>query len=213
MPDRLTLTGAELALLLSTEPTPVAAPLLAVLGITPEDTGDAAARAALGALLLRGLATPDPDRIRFDPAVAAVAEGLMAPRYWIEIGLVADDTADGAVLVEGPGERFLLSPRPFHTFDIVGVDPAASVTGPTGPICTVVQRFLTTYQPAVASVRVTVPGRSTGDDDTSGFVTAVTAAPGEWAVRTSDAQHPDLTEEAGLSHLAEALAARLPITR
>src|SRR5262245_30971615 len=136
MPDQLVLTGAELALLLSNEPAPVATPLLRVLGITPDDTSDAAGRAALGSLVLRGLATPGPDRIRFDPAVAAVAEGLMAPRYWIEIGLVARDTADGAVLVEGPGERFLLTPRPFHTFDILGVDPAVSVTGQTGPVCT-----------------------------------------------------------------------------
>ncbi len=213
MSDQLTLTGAELALLLSNEPVPVATPLLRVLGITAEDTGDAVGRAALGALILRGLATPGPDRIRFDPAVAAVAEGLMSPRYWIEIGLVAEDTADGAVLVEGPGERFLLTPRPFHTFDILGVDPAVSVSGPAGPVCTVIQRFLATYQPAVASLRVIIPGQDTGPDNTAAFVTAVAAAPGEWAVRTADSEYPALTEPAGLTHLSAALEARLPVPR
>jgi hypothetical protein len=48
----------------------------------------------------------------------------------VQVGLVADQTADGALLFESGIVRFLLAPRAYRCFDVTGVDPAVDRRDP-----------------------------------------------------------------------------------
>jgi hypothetical protein len=203
MTSTISLTAAEVALLLR-EAGAEGAPVSAVLGISDEEHGETVTAAALSSLLLRGLAVTIGGRLRFGDALAAVAEGLADPLYWVEIGLVAWDTANGAVLVEGPGERFLVTPRGHRCFDLTGIDRAVPVED---PVAEVVRSFLTRFQPASASLRVTVPGLATPFP----WVTVSGAGHAGWTVATAGGAAAGLSEEDALRRLRAAFTDLVPV--
>ncbi len=121
--ERLSLTAAELAFLLSV-PGAGGSPAPTLLGFTAADRTDPVIAAGLGSLLLRRLVVPGAvQQVELVPALASVAAGLAAPHTCVQVSLVADQLADGALLFESDVVRFLLAPRAYRCFDVTGVDP------------------------------------------------------------------------------------------
>jgi hypothetical protein len=204
MTTTLTVTAAEIALLLR-EAGPDAADVRAVIGIVPDEQTDAVASAALGSLLLRDLASADDGRLRLAPPLAAVAEGLAEAAYWIEMGLVATDIADGAVILEGPSERLLVTPRAFRCFEISGIERSV----PAGvPVADIARTFLTRFKPGVVSMRCTIRGAGPGDAWVS-----VAADTNGWTVASPNHTGDHLTEDAALDRCRHALEDVVPAGR
>lgn len=161
MTDRLSLTTAEIEYVLSVadpDGTSPARRLLARLGVAPggEAVDDPAATqpsqdlldAGAGSLALRGYIIPGTP-ITLSPAVSAVAQALAHPRAAVEIGLVADDAADGALFIDAGVNRLVVAPRAFRCFEITSLetsDPLASQLG------NIAEAFLAQHQPGVAAV-------------------------------------------------------------
>ena len=199
----ISLTAGEIGLLLR-ESGAQDAPVSEVLGISEDEHGETVTAASLSSLLLRGLAETAGGALHFGEALAAVAEGLADPVYWVEIGLVAAGTANGAVLVEGPGERFVVTPRGHRCFDLTGIDRTVPVDE---PVTAVVRAFLTRFQPASASLRVTVPGL----DAPFPWVTVSGAAQSGWTVATAGGAEAGLSEVDAIACLRTAFADLVPV--
>jgi hypothetical protein len=115
MTERISLTAAEIAFLLTAGGPNVASPAAELLGLTDADRTDVVLAAGLGSLLLRHLATPvDDQQVELGSSLIFVAQGLAYPQVCVQVGLVADDFADGAVLFESGTTRYLLAPRSYR---------------------------------------------------------------------------------------------------
>jgi hypothetical protein len=148
MTDSISLTSAELAFLLSVSGT-TGSPAPDLLGFTDADRTDPVIAAGLGSLLLRHLVAPGTgQQVELAPELVAVTEGLARPRVCVQVGLVADQTADGALLFESGIVRFMLAPRAYRCFDVTGVDPAVDRRD---PLLELARPFLEAHRPAVAS--------------------------------------------------------------
>ena len=148
MTDSISLTSAELAFLLSVSGI-TGSPAPELLGFTDADRTDPVIAAGLGSLLLRHLVAPGTgQKVELAPELVAVTEGLARPRICVQVGLVADQTADGALLFESGIVRFLLAPRAYRCFDVTGVDPAVDRRD---PLLDLARPFLEALRPAVAS--------------------------------------------------------------
>jgi hypothetical protein len=180
--EQLSLTAAELSFLLASGGERVGeTPRL--LGLTDADRGDAVLSAGLGSLLLRHLAAPvDGSRLELAPAVAAVAAGLHRPRGFVQVGLTAEDHADGAVLIDAERIRILVAGRAYRCYDITPVAPDVDVRE---PLLAIADRFLHRHRPAVATFNA-----SDAADFARGIspvrVTLSTSAGGEWKVTGKD---------------------------
>jgi hypothetical protein len=197
MTDRISLTAAELAFLLSVraaaadatpadaapaDAAPAGPPTAGLLGFGAEDRTDALLGAGLGSLLLRHLAAPTADqRVELAPAIAAVADGLGHPRLCVKVALVADQLTDGALYFESGAVRFLLAPRAYRCFDVTGVDPALDRRD---VLVRLAGSFLERYRPGVASFTVVLgaaplpaerPGSANGGAERSGAADAANA--------------------------------------
>ncbi|GAA0733465.1 hypothetical protein GCM10010199_51670 [Dactylosporangium roseum] len=145
--DQFSMTAAELSFLLASGDRPGEAPRL--LGLTEADRADAVLSAGIGSLLLRHLAAPvEGNRIDLAPAVAAVAAALHRPRAFVQVGLTADDHADGALLIDADRFRFLVGGRAYRCYDITPIAADADVRE---PLLAVADRFLHRHRPAVAT--------------------------------------------------------------
>ena len=203
MVDRITLTAAEVAFLMSTRAA-VRPPLAAALGLTDADFTDAVCGAGLGSLLLRQLATPlQANHVDLAPPLAAVAEGLTNPVALVQIGLVANEGADGSILVDASPVRFLIAPRMFRCFDISGIDLTLDVRE---PLLQIADAFLRRYQPGVATFTVSTPA---GD---AGAASIAVTEDGSWQFLTgtgADEAVPEPTPVAGLDEAREQLRGAL----
>jgi hypothetical protein len=186
MTDSISLTSAELAFLLSVSGT-TGSPAPDLLGFTDADRTDSVIAAGLGSLLLRHLVAPGAgQQVELAPELVAVTEGLARPRICVQVGLVADQIADGALLFESGIVRFLLAPRAYRCFDVTGVDPAVDRRD---PLLDLARPFLEKHRPAVASFTAHSAQVS------NGWVTVSSGADGRWSFV------PGSDEDAALSGL------------
>jgi hypothetical protein len=150
MAERIILTAAELSWLLALYDRPEAEAARVRLKLDTDDT-EPVRFAGLSSLAARGVLGVVDSRVRVSPEVAAVVDGLVHARCWVTIGLVAADLADGAHLCAGASERFLISPRAFRCFEIIGLDPAGDLRD---PIVEIAASFLRRNAPATAALEI-----------------------------------------------------------
>jgi hypothetical protein len=218
MVDRISLTAAEVAFLMSTRSTGTGdtgvPPTAAALGLTEADFTDAVCGAGLGSLLLRQLARPlQANQVDLATPLVAIAEGLTNPLSLVHIGLVAKEGADGSILVDAAPVRFLIAPRLFRCFDLSGVEQAIDIRE---PLLQIADAFVRQYQPSVATFSVPAP------DGTAGTASIAVTEDGTWQVvvgvagsADSDTDVPAPTTVAGQSEafalLREELGRLLPV--
>jgi hypothetical protein len=204
MTDSISLTSAELAFLLSVSGT-TGSPAPDLLGFTDADRTDPVIAAGLGSLLLRHLAVPGTgQQVELAPELVAVTEGLARPRVCVQVGLVADQTADGALLFESGLVRFLLAPRAYRCFDVTGVDPAVDRRD---PLLDLARPFLDKHLPAVASFTVH------SAQVQNGWVTMSSGADGRWSFvpgSDPDAALSGLTADEAIERVRTELGGLLP---
>jgi hypothetical protein len=199
MTDRISLTAAELAFLLSVSDGAAGSPVHRLLGFTDADRTDAVVAAGLGSLLLRHLAAPaHGQQVELGPAVTAVAEGLSRPRVCVQVGLMADRLADGALLFEAGSVRFILAPRAYRCYDVTGIDPTVDRRD---PLLRLARAFLEQYRPAVASFTVL------GVDPRLGPVTVAATDDGSWRFAAGREERRGLAADDALSRLHDELGA------
>jgi hypothetical protein len=205
MTDRISLTAAELAFLISVSGDADTSPAPRLLGFTAADRTEAVTAAGLGSLLLRHLVAPRPgQRVELAPALVAVAEGLARPRTCIQVSLVADRAADGALLFESAAARFLLAPRAYRCFDVTGVDPGVDRRD---PLLMLAHAFLDTNRPGMASVNVLT------DDPRNAWATVTVAEDDRWtfvAGRAPEATLGGLGADEALNRMYDELGALAP---
>lgn len=206
MTDRMSLTAAEVAYLLSTVDTDGTSPTSSLLGLTEADRTDAVLEAGLGSLALRGLLVAEDDVIQLSPIAAVIAEGLAHPQLSAEMGLIADGTVDGAYFFDTGQIRLLVGPRMFRCFDVTGLDSSDDfVTA----LVDVARAFLTDNRPGVAAVE-THAWTVDGERARPASKASVAVSDGdEWTfVRESDSDlaAPVPTADAAWRLLADALA-------
>ncbi|MEV0567854.1 hypothetical protein [Dactylosporangium sp. NPDC050588] len=179
--EQLSMTAAELSFLLASGGQPGEAPRL--LGLTDADRADAVLSAGLGSLLLRHLAAPvDGQKLEMAPAVAAVAAGLHRPRAFVQVGLTAEDHADGALLFEAEMTRFLVAARAYRCYDITPIGADVDVRE---PLLGIADRFLHRHRPAVATFNTsTVQDVARGNAPAR--ATLASATDGTWRFVGSD---------------------------
>ncbi|MFB9183480.1 hypothetical protein ACFFX1_35580 [Dactylosporangium sucinum] len=175
--EQLSMTAAELSFLLASGDRPGEASRL--LGLTDADRTDAVLSAGLGSLLLRHLAAPvEGSRLELSPAVAAIAAALHRPRAFVQVGLTADDHADGALLFDAGGIRFMVGARTYRRYDITPVAADADVRD---SLLAVADRFLHRHRPATATFNA-----ATAADFARGAqparATLASSADGSWQV-------------------------------
>jgi hypothetical protein len=204
MTDRISLTSAELAFLLSVSGT-TGSPAPELLGFTDADRTDQVIAAGLGSLLLRHLVLPgNGQQVELAPELVAVTEGLARPRICVQVGLVADQTADGALLFESGIVRFLLAPRAYRCFDVTGVDPAVDRRD---PLLDLARPFLESHRPAVASFT------AHSAQVQNAWVTVSSNPDGRWSFVSGadpDAALSGLSADAAMDHVRIELGALLP---
>jgi hypothetical protein len=204
MTDRISLTSAELAFLLSVSGT-TGSPAPDLLGFTDADRTDQVIAAGLGSLLLRHLVAPGSgQQVELAPELVAVTEGLARPRICVQVGLVADQTADGALLFESGIVRFLLAPRAYRCFDVTGVDPAVDRRD---PLLDLARPFLESHRPAVASFT------AHSAQVQNAWVTVSSNPDGRWSFVSGadpDAAQSGLGADAAMDHVRIELGALLP---
>lgn len=188
----LTLTGAELAWLLSTAGTGAGTGVAETLGIPASKD---AADAGYASLAVRGLVEVDGDEVVITPAVAAVAKGLTQPTTLVQIGLAAQGVAEGAVLLGTDHVRFVISPRAAGCYDVAGLDASGDVAD---PLVAIGQVFLDAHNPGIAAYVA-------GDDET--WATLAAGSEGEWAYADSTGPKPTehLSEADAVDHLRKGL--------
>jgi hypothetical protein len=208
--EQLSMTAAELSFLLASGDRLGQTPRL--LGLTDADRTDAVLSAGVGSLLLRHLAAPvdgNGSRLDLAPAVAAVAAGLHRPRGFVQVGLKADDHADGALLLDAERIRVLVAARAYRCYDIT---PIAAETDVRDPLLAVADRFLHRYRPAVATFTA-----SSAADFERGVqparATLSSSADGTWRVTTRDGQETSAADfDAAAAVMREELGRMLPMT-
>jgi|SoiMethySBSTD1v2_1073268.scaffolds.fasta_scaffold07330_6 hypothetical protein len=204
MTDRISLTSAELAFLLSVSGT-TGSPAPDLLGFTDADRTDQVIAAGLGSLLLRHLVAPGSgQQVELAPELVAVTEGLARPRICVQVGLVADQTADGALLFESGIVRFLLAPRAYRCFDVTGVDPAVDRRD---PLLDLARPFLESHRPGVASFT------AHSAQVQNAWVTVSSNPDGRWSFVSGadpDAALSGLTPDAAIDHVRIELGVLLP---
>jgi len=156
MAERIILTAAELSWLLALYDRPEADAARARLKLDTDDT-EPVRFAGLSSLAARGLLGVVDGQVRVSPEVAAVLDGLVRVRWWVTIGLVGEDLADGAHLCASATQRFLISPRAFRCFEIIGLDPTGDLRD---PIVEIAASFLRRNAPATAALEI----ERVGDD-------------------------------------------------
>jgi hypothetical protein len=189
MTDRISLTAAELSFLLSVSGT-TGSPAPDLLGFTDADRTDQVVAAGLGSLLLRHLVAPGTgQQVELAPELVAVTEGLARPRVCVQVGLVADQTADGALLFESGIVRFLLAPRAYRCFDVTGVDPALDRRD---PLLDLARPFLEAHRPAVASFTAHSAQIHNGGTQDA-WVTVSSGPDGRWSFVSGSDQNAGMT--------------------
>ncbi|MER7007047.1 hypothetical protein ABT297_28965 [Dactylosporangium sp. NPDC000555] len=179
--EQLSMTAAELSFLLASGDRPGETPRL--LGLTDADRTDAVLSAGVGSLLLRHLAVPvDGNRLELAPAVAAVAAGLHRPRGFVQVGLTADDHADGALLLDAERIRVLVAARAYRCYDVSPLAPGADARE---PLLAVADRFLHRHRPALATFTAS-PAADFALGAQPARATLSSSADGTWRVVTSD---------------------------
>ncbi|WP_432824868.1 hypothetical protein [Dactylosporangium sp. CA-092794] len=204
--EQLSMTAAELSFLLASGDRPGETPRL--LGLSDAERADAVLSAGLGSLLLRHLAAPvDGSRLELAPAVAAVAAGLHRPRAFVQVGLTADDHADGALLLDAERIRVLVVARAYRCYDITPIAPGAD---PAEPLLAVADRFLHRHRPALA----TFTAASTADFERGlqpASVTLSSSADGTWRVEDRSGEATQTADfDTAAAVLRGELAAMLP---
>lgn len=190
--EQLSMTAAELSFLLASGDRPSDAPRL--LGLTEADRTDAVLSAGLGSLLLRHLAAPvDGQKLELAPAVAAVAAGLHRPRAYVQVGLTAEDHADGALLFEAGMTRFLVAARAYRCYDIT---PIAAEVDVREPLLAVADRFLHRYRPAVATFNAST-AQAVARGEQPARATLASATDGTWRFVGAGTPQAAGTPEAG----------------
>jgi hypothetical protein len=204
MTDRISLTAAELAFLLSVSGTS-GSPAPDLLGFTDADRAEPVIAAGLGSLLLRHLVAPGTgQQVELAPELVAITEGLARPRVCVQVGLVADQTADGALLFESGIVRFLLAPRAYRCFDVTGVDPAVDRRE---PLLQLARPFLDAHRPAVASFT------AHSAQVQNAWVTVSVEADDRWSFVSGDdpdAGRSTLTADEAMERVSDALGELLP---
>ena len=204
MTDRISLTAAELAFLLSVSGTS-GSPASDLLGFTDADRAEPVIAAGLGSLLLRHLVAPGTgQQVELAPELVAITEGLARPRVCVQVGLVADQTADGALLFESGIVRFLLAPRAYRCFDVTGVDP---VVDRREPLLQLARPFLDAHRPAVASFT------AHSAQVQNAWVTVSAEADNRWSFVSGgdpDGARSNLTADEAMEHVREELGTLLP---
>jgi hypothetical protein len=204
MTDRISLTAAELAFLLSVSGTS-GSPAPDLLGFTDADRTEPVIAAGLGSLLLRHLVAPGQgQQVELAPELVAITEGLARPRICVQVGLVADQTADGALLFESGIVRFLLAPRAYRCFDVTGVDPAVDRRE---PLLQLARPFLDAHRPAVASFT------AHSAQVQNAWVTVSVEADDRWSFVSGsepDSGRSTLTADEAMERVREALGDLLP---
>ncbi|GAA2380066.1 hypothetical protein [Dactylosporangium salmoneum] len=204
--DQLSMTAAELSFLLASGDRQGQTPRL--LGLGDADRTDAVLSAGLGSLLLRHLAAPvDGSRLEMAPAVAAVAAGLHRPRGFVQLGLTADDHADGALLIAAEQIRMLVAARAYRCYDVTPLAPEADARD---ALLAVADKFLHRHRPAIATFAAT----SAADFERGvqpGRATLSSAADGTWRVVTRDGAETTAEDfDAAATVLREELARMMP---
>ncbi|WP_238011945.1 hypothetical protein KZZ52_37825 [Dactylosporangium sp. AC04546] len=205
--EQLSMTAAELSFLLASGDRPAEATRL--LGLTEADRTDAVLSAGLGSLLLRHLAAPvEGSRLDLSPAVAAIAAALHRPRAFVQVGLTADDLADGALLFDAGSVRFMVGARAYRCYDIT---PLPAEADARESLLAVADRFLHRHRPATATFNA-----SSAADFARGAqparVTLSSSAGGTWQVVGLDGTESAVAgfdEAAGL--VRDELARMLPV--
>ncbi|WP_433043908.1 hypothetical protein [Dactylosporangium sp. CS-033363] len=147
--EQLSMTAAELSFLLASGDKQGQTPRL--LGLTEADRADAVLSAGVGSLLLRHLAAPvegSGSRLELAPAIAAVAAGLREVRGFVQVGLSAEDHADGVLLLHAERIRVMIAARAYRTYDLT---PIPADTDARESLLSVADRFLHRHRPAVAT--------------------------------------------------------------
>ncbi|MEV8515317.1 hypothetical protein [Dactylosporangium sp. NPDC051484] len=179
--EQLSMTAAELSFLLASGGWPGETPRL--LGLTDADRTDAVLSAGVGSLLLRHLAAPvDGSRLELAPAVAAVAAGLHRPRGFVQVGLTAEDHADGALLLDAERIRVLVAARAYRCYDISPIAPGADACE---PLLAIADRFLHRHRPALATFTAS-PMADFARGVQPARATLSASADGTWRVVTRD---------------------------
>jgi hypothetical protein len=205
--EQLSMTAAELSFLLASGERAGDTPRL--LGLTDADRSDAVLSAGLGSLLLRHLAAPvDGSRLEMAPAVAAVAAGLHHARGFVQVGLSAEDHADGALLIHGERSRVLVAARAYRCYDI---SPLAADADAREPLLAVADRFLHRYRPAVATFTAAAAADvARGAEPIQ--VTLSSSADGSWKVVSRDGTETTAEDfDAAAAVLREELARMMPV--
>ncbi|MER7274133.1 hypothetical protein ABT369_06750 [Dactylosporangium sp. NPDC000244] len=207
--EQLSMTAAELSFLLASASQPGQTPRL--LGLTEADRTDSVLSAGVGSLLLRHLAAPvegSGSRLELAPAVAAVAAGLHGPRGFVQVGLTADDHADGALMLDAERIRVLVAARAYRCYDIT---PIPADTDVREPLLAVADRFLHRHRPAVA----TFTASSTADFERGiqpSRATLSSSADGKWRVVTRDGTETKADDfDAAAAVMREELGRMLPM--
>ncbi len=204
MTDRISLTAAELAFLLSVSGNS-GSPAPDLLGFTDADRAEPVIAAGLGSLLLRHLVAPGTgQQVQLAPELVAITEGLARPRICVQVGLVADQTADGALMFESGIVRFLLAPRAYRCFDVTGVDPAVDRRE---PLLQLARPFLDAHRPAVASFT------AHSAQVQNAWVTVSVESDDRWSFVSGndpDAGRSTLTADEAMERVREALGDLLP---
>ncbi|WP_433203427.1 hypothetical protein ACQP00_34105 [Dactylosporangium sp. CS-047395] len=147
--EQLSMTAAELSFLLASGDKQGQTPRL--LGLTEADRADAVLSAGVGSLLLRHLAAPadgSGSRLDLAPAIAAVAAGLREVRGFVQVGLTAEDHADGVLLLHAERIRVMVAARAYRTYDL---SPIPADSDAREALLSVADRFLHRHRPAVAT--------------------------------------------------------------
>lgn len=146
--ERLALTGAELAFVLSLAERSWQEQAWSRLRMPPEDHTDAVVRGGLSSLTVRGLVVGNGSEITLSPAVATVLQGLTEPTLWVSINAITAEAVDAAHLYVHRSGAFLLSPRAYGCFDVQGIRRDVA---PSEIVGSVARRFLTDRQPAIVT--------------------------------------------------------------
>jgi hypothetical protein len=202
--EQLSMTAAELSFLLASGDRQGQIPRL--LGLTDADRTDAVLSAGVGSLLLRHLAAPvegSGSSLELAPAIAAVAAGLHRPRGFVQVGLTADDHADGALLLDAERIRVLVAARAYRCYDIT---PIGADTDLREPLLAVADRFLHRHRPALATFtassaadfeRGIQPARATLSSSADGTWRMVTREGAETKAEDFDTAAAAMREELG----------------
>lgn len=198
--ERLGLTTAEVAFILTFAEDAQRERALARLRITPEDTPDAVVQAGLSSLAVRGLVVGNGREITLSPAVATVFQGLAEPSLWVSINALTPDAADAAHLYVHSSGMFLLSPRAYGCFDVQGVRRGLT---PSEIVGSVARRFVTERRPAMVICQI---DPATGDGSVGLFVDANGAA----TTAVGETRTPASSLDDALGAFGAALAAAAP---